>query len=254
VAAYFEVLAAAGFALEVSLLCRLLQQRMVTRYRFLFTYLLFTVLAMDLTLYPVRRLLPGIYPFLYWELEMVCLLFRFFVVWEIYRHTFPRGSLLRHIPSQGWGALCFWIVLFSLSALCWSRAYASFHSVLLALECSIGFLQAVLVLAEMLVAKLYGFPMGRNIWGMAVGFGAYVSMNILNLALLDLAPWTLRYFSGIVPASFAVMLAIWTWALWTYAPNPSPAPAPAEGSAAEMAQWTEQWSRAHSAVRKTVNP
>ena len=252
--AYAEVIQVVGFGLGVCLLWRLLGQRMVTHYRFLFAYLLFTLLGMDLTLFVVRRSVPGIYPVVYWEFEMVCLLFRFFVIWEIYRHTFPRGSLLSHIPSQGRGALCFWVVLLSLSALSWSRAYASFHSVLLALECSIGFAQAVLVLAEMLVAKLCGFPMGRNIWGMALGLGAYVSINILNLALLDLAPWTLRYISGIVPVCFMATVAIWTWALWTYAPNPSPSTAPAEDSAAELAQWTEQWSRAHSAVRKTVNP
>jgi hypothetical protein len=250
---YLDVIGASGPALEVCLLWRLCREDMRGRYRFLFAYLAFSLLAMELTLFVVRHAIPAAYALLYWHFEVVSLFFRFFVVWEIYRHTFPPGSLRRRIPLKVFGAVCFWAALFSLSALSWYQAYNYFDSRYLALECSLDFAQAVLVLAQLVVAKHYGFLMGRNVWGLAVGFGAYVSINILHFSVYDLYHSIFAYYQAAVPTSFVGMMAIWTWALWTYAPNPHTDAVPRREPSKETLWWTERWERTLSAVRKVVN-
>lgn len=251
---YVDLIGTSGPLLEVCLLWRLLREQMRGRYPYVFSYLVFCVLGMDLTLFVARHTIPSVYANLYWCLEMVSLVFRFLVVWEIYRKTFPRRSPRYRIPLKWLWVTCFWAALFCLSTLSWFRAYSSFHSRYLALECGLGFAQAVLVLGQLLVAKHYGFPMARNIWGIAVGFGAYRSVCILSFSLFELDRSLLPYYQTVVSLSFAAMLAMWTWALWIYAPNPRGSIEPAKVRAEELVWWTRRWEKTLGAVRKVVNP
>lgn len=247
---YGDVIGILSPALEVCLLWRLVRVEMRGRYPFLFAYITYCFLGMDLTLYVVRRALPNLYARLYWELEGVCLLLGFCVVLEIYRQTFARATFANQLrPGAGW-LRGFWIALFALS---WIGSYSSFRSIYLAMECSLGFAQAALVLAQLLAAKHLGLPMGRNAWGMAVGFGAYSSIDVLHFALFDMDRFLLPYIRVVVPMSFVAMLAVWTWALWNYAPNPSVAGERAGAENEDLIWWTGQWERASSEVRKVVN-
>jgi|SRR5208282_174879 len=241
-------------AFEVCLFWRLLRQELRGRYRFLFFYVVFCLLAMDLTLFVIRHTTPSIYPISYWRLELISVLLRFCVIWEIYRHTFPPRLLRERASAVRRAMFYFWISLFSLSTLSWFQAYSTFHSRYLAMECGLDFAQGVLVLGQLLVAKHYGFPMGRNIWGIAVGFGAYLSVSIMNFSLFELDRSLLLYYQTVVSLSFAAMLAMWTWALWTYAPNPRTSIETAEVRSEELDWWARRWEKTLGAVRKVVNP
>jgi len=224
------------------------------RYPFLFSYLVYSLLAMDLALFVIRHAIPGIYPVLYWLLEMLSVCLRFCVIWEIYRHTFPRGSLGGGLAPKGLSAPFFWTIFLFLGALNWIGAYGSFHSHFLALECSLSFAQALLVLSLLLFAKHFGFHMGRDIWGLAVGLGAYLSINILGFALFEIDRSMFQLYLTVTALSFAGMLAMWTWALWSYAPNPHPVGELVSEPAEETVWWERRWEKALGAVRKVVNP
>lgn len=240
--------------LEVCLLWRLLRRELRGRYWFLFFYVVFCLLAMDLTLFVVRHTTPRIYAISYWSLELISVFLRFCVIWEIYRHTYPPGFLRQRASSGGWAMSYFWIALSSLGALGYLWTYSSLLSFYPAIECSLSFVQAALVLGLLLVSTRERIRVGRNVWGIAVGFGAYVSVNVLNFALLEMSPSLFHYYRTIVPISFAGMLAIWTWGLWTYAPNPRASIEPAKARPEEILWWTRRWERTLTAVRKVVNP
>ena len=251
---YLDLIAVTSPMVEVCLLWRLLRAEMRGRYLYLFSYVLFCLLAMDLGVFAVSRLAPSVYGIVYWRLEIVSLLMRFLIVWEIYRHTFPRKSSDSRVPMNGsWKALL-WCGLLALSALTWWGAFTSFHSHDLALECALGMGQAALVIAALLLARHFGFPLGRNVWGIATGFGTYVSVNILHFALYDLDHALLPYCQAAVPISFTGMLAIWIWALWNYAPNPRRVMEAGSAEAQEVTMWTERWGRTRGEVSKVVNP
>ena len=224
------------------------------RYRFLSAYVLFSLLGMDVTLFFVRHAAANAYALTYWLLETVSLFLRFLVIWEIYRHTFRRHGEANRASSMGWGGLGLAAVLVAVSGFTWMRAYRGFHSLLLALVCTAGIVQAVLVLAALSAAKVRGLAIGRNIWGLAIGFGAYVSIDVLNFALVDLNGLLLRFIRTIAPVSYIGMLVVWTWALWNYAPGPERKPGAEWEREKVMGEWAQRWERTRGEVRKVVSP
>lgn len=124
----------------------------------------------------------------------------------------------------------------------------------LAVERSFGFAQAVLILLILIVARYYHVQMGRNVWGIAVAFGMYSSLIIANSAFLDLLHSFLPYWTVLAPLSLVAMLAIWTWAVWIYAPNPAPVVGVMDAEDVALRSWSEGWGQTLSTVRKVMNP
>ena len=117
-----------------------------------------------------------------------------------------------------------------------------------------GFAQAVMILGLLLAANYYGLEFGRNIRGIAIGFGVYVSILTANDAMIDLRHGFLPYWAAILPLSSLAMMGIWAWAAWEAAPNPPvPAAVPA-GVGAEIVAWAENLNQTMVTVRKVINP
>ena len=251
---YYDFLSALGPMLEVCLVWRLLRKEMRWRYPYLLAYVVFCLFGTELVLLVTRRILTEYsYQVIYWRLEIVGLLFRFAVVWEILRHTPLRFQMSSRRTSPRPGLAAGWAGGIAITALIWWRAYLSFHSHLLALECSLGLAQTVLVLVPLLLIRWRGLSISRNLWGLALGFGAYISTDILHFALFDISQSS-TYFRAAVPTTFGLMLAFWTWALWNYAPDPNPVPAREEAGAEDLDWWTVRWEQARTAARKVANP
>lgn len=140
----------------------------------------------------------------------------------------------------------------SLAAFWTFASYRAVPSPYYALERGLGFPQAVLTLGILLLAGYYQVQIGRNIWGMAVGFGGYVSVSTVNFALFDLYHSFLPYWQVLVPLSFNAMLAVWIWAVWDYAPNPPIVVADAAEQAMALRWWWERWKGTLSNARKVV--
>jgi hypothetical protein len=240
--------------LNVCLLWRLVRATLWRRLSLLFSYLVYSLVVMDLAQYATFRVFPHLYASLYWNCETVSLVLRFLVVWELYRETFFRESSRRHFSSQRLSMLAFAAVLVALSGFSGFAGYRNFHSLYPSLESGIGFAQATLVLTLLLGARHYGIRLGRNVWGIAVGLGAYTSIVTAQFALYHLnRSLFLPYWQVLVPLSFNAMLAMWTWALWNESPRPRVEMTFDEQRAGDLLWWSDRWEKTLTAVRKVIH-
>jgi hypothetical protein len=242
-----------GVALEICLLWRLLRKGLWRQYSCFFFYVFYVVIR-TLALFVILKLTPNLWRSLYWGSESASVALRFLVIWEAFRHTFPKGSALNRILSRGLAVVAFGLIMFSVGTLWSIEAYSKSHSVFLALERSFDFAQALMILGVLLTARYYGLQLGRNIWGIAVAFGAHVSILTANNAMIDLTMHSfLPYWQVLSPLSFVAMLGIWNWAVWVYAPNPPIAAAEMAEQDAQLNWWEEGWNRTISAARRVMH-
>jgi hypothetical protein len=203
--------------------------------------------------YAIEQLHPRFYPGFYWHSDGVDMAFRFLVVWEVFRLVFPKGTALRRALARGFGVFGLGLLILAVGMFWSFETYAKVHAIYPALERSFGFAQAVLILGVLLTARYYGVPLGRNIRGIAIAFGAWVSVSTANNAMIDLTHSFLPYWRVLWPLSSVAMFGIWVWATWVYAPNP-PLPAGEQiAQQADVAWWQENWNRTISATRKVMH-
>jgi hypothetical protein len=252
VSALTAIVLLAGIAVEIALVGCLLRKGLWRRYPAFSIYVL-CVVGRTLLLVFVQKLFPGSYTGFYWESDSVGLGLRFLVVWEVFRHTFPKGSVLQRTMSKGFGVFGMGLLILAVGSFWSFETYSKIHSVYPALERSFGFAQAVLILGVLLTARYYGVQLGRNVWGMAVAFGAWISMSTANNAMIDLAHSFLPYWRLLRPLSFVAMFAVWTWAMWVYAPNPPLAADEQLSQEPGIDWWEKNWNRTISATRKVMH-
>lgn len=242
-----------GAALEALLLWRLLRGGTWRVYPSFFVFVLYIV-AQNAALFAIFQLAPNSYALWYWRTGIVHVCLRFLVIWEVFRHTFPKPSPLRRMVSRQFTVATLALITV-LTGMLWAvQAYGKFHSVYLAMERSFGFVQAVLILAILIVARYYHLRIGRNIWGIAVAFGMYSSLSTAVSAFIDLMHSYFPYWQLLAPLSFVAMLGMWTWAVWVYAPNKTADGDEMLDPANDLRRWAEDWGRTVSTVRKVMHP
>ena len=243
-----------GVALEAVLTYRLLKGGLWRHYPFFSVYIAF-VIAQSLSGIVILRWAPNVYPTWFWHVGTVHISLRFLVIWEVFRHTFPKTSPLHRMVSRQAALLTIALISVSTGMLWAIETYSKSHSVNLAMERSFGFVQAVLILSILTLARYYHLPVGRNIWGIAVAFGMYNSLSAATSALIDImrTPF-FPYWRFLSPFSFVAMVGMWTWALWTYAPNPVAAASEIADPAGDAGRWADSWGRAVSTTRKVLHP
>jgi hypothetical protein len=252
VPAIAQVIGLLGVALEVCLVCRLISSRLLSIYPY-FSFYLFAALLRNASLPAAYAYLNAsnrqdLYSAYYWNTETVGVLLRCLVVWEVFRHTFPSGSPLRKSVSRAFGMIALVLIVFTLGALWGYHVYGQVRSMNLILDRSFGFAQSVLILSILLVGRRYGVCLGRNLWGISVGFGAWMSLSTVNYALFDLTGSFFTYWQLVRTLSFIVLLLVWNWALWrpSHSPYLADTPLPAEA----LHTWTQNWNRAFDSLRK----
>ncbi len=235
---------ALGLLLEALILWRGVRARLWRHFPFFYLYLSLAFIR-SVPLFVLGELRVPAYAMVYWLSEAVVVLLRFFIIWEVFRHTFFSAPAVRRVVGQ---SLLILVIVLAAAGVFGTKAPGSFPD----LERKSGFVQAALLMATLLLARYYALPLGRNVWGMALGLGIYVSVAIVNFASLELVESFFPYWRFIRPLSFIGMLGVWTWALWSYAPNPRPATAALELSERSLAHWAQAWSEVRAAVRKAV--
>lgn len=193
---------------------------------------------------------PGLYAAVYWHIDSIDIVLRLLVIWEVFRQTFPRKSGLNRSLSKGLGIAALALLTLACATLWGYQNYTSLRSIHLALDRSFGFVQAIMILGTLAMARYYGVTFGRNIRGIAFGFGGWASILTANSAMVDLTD-SFRHFGDYLrPLSFVLMLIVWIWALWVYEPNPPIR----ESDAVELNRWTEEWNRTISTARTMIRP
>jgi hypothetical protein len=241
-----------ALALELSAVLLLLRKDLWREYQFFFVYAIWLFAANSALLLTdlYFRQRPAVYPAVYWHIDSVDIVLRFLVVWEVFRQTFPRKSGLNRSLSKGLGMIALGLLVLACATLLGYQNYSGLRSLHMALDRSFGFVQATMILGTLVVARYYGVRFGRNVRGIALGFGTWASISTANSALVDLAHSFLRYGDYLRPVSFVFMLVVWIWALWVYEPNPPIR----ESEAVELNQWTEDWNRTISTARTIIRP
>jgi len=241
-----------GDLLEVVLLCRVWRDRLWRHYPFFCVFLVYLLsnTLIQTVLLKWYGLRSHSYATFYWATDIVGIGLWAFVAWEIFRHSFPRGSGPRAVA----GGVSLLLAAAMTGLLVLTHGNPIFPRSIWHLALNFGryasLVLAPVVLWLLVATRYYHIPLGRNIWGMAVGFGLFLSLGAVNCAayLLGHSQWALS--SLTTPTAFAMQLLVWTWALWDYAPNPKFAAASAESTASDFILWRQEWGRLLASMRK----
>jgi hypothetical protein len=215
-----------GLLMEATILVRSFLGKSFTKYSVFYLYIT-SVLTTSTALYIASIAAPSIYPRLYWPMLFITLSLGYGVIVEISRHVFAQHISLerfaRWIAVTTYGAIFLLVAVHAFLLPRWSLAANTGD-----LERYLRIAEAVVLMAIVCLAAYYDIEMGKNLKGMILGFGIYVGVSVLTLAL--------RLFVGVqfsptwkVVQSFSYLaaLSIWVVALWSYEPVVSSRP-PAE--------------------------
>lgn len=249
-----------GPILELSALALFLRNSLWRAYPRLFAYIIWLFCA-NSTILVTDLYFRAAYTTVYWYIDSIDIVLRLLVVWEVFQQIFPKSSGLNRSLSKGLGAVACGLLVLAFAIFWGYQNYpglpADFadrvRAIHLALDRSFGFVQALMILGTLLIARYYGVSCGRNIRGIALAFGGWISISTANnalVAMVDMDNSLRPVFYYLRPLSFVFMLVVWIWALWVYEPNPPIV----EGEPVELNQWTEEWNRTLSAARTIIRP
>lgn len=206
-------------ATEACILLRSINARLYGKYLAFFIYLT-AVLLIDLLRFFVLTLHPSVYAPFYWYTQFIHAGVGYAVILEIYKDTLNNSPGVARIARTFlWGVLGAIILKVTLNALSrpvWSTATTSAE-----LERDMRTVQALLLAAIIALLAYYVVPTGRNLRGIIFGYSAYIYASVVSLAFGSLPGYGLRPGWRLVqPIAYLASLLIWSYALWSYSPNP----------------------------------
>lgn len=209
----------ATISLKSLLLVHLLRLRLVTPYSYFFAYLAITWGA-AITRWIGYHYWNLSYSWVYWITELLTTLCGFLVVIEIFRHTFKPFPAIRRVV--GWFSLLLILTFLSLyvGLTLLGSIRHGWYELFFQLVRWVQFLQAGLLAALIAAAFYYALPLGRNVAGMAMGFGLFASLAVISFVSQALGYVDLAQLSDLYAITSLLALSIWVYALRAYAPNP----------------------------------
>lgn len=233
-----------GNALEAAILWRGFDARSIKKYPYFYCYIASTLSSFVLPIvYLAHR---SSYNLWYWPIQFATLVFGCGIIVEIFRHVLaPYPGAERFAKAVAFAAFGSLFVLAILYVVMHVEPASSAAAV--ALERNVRALQAIFLFAVLAIIFAYRIPIGRNILGMIVGYGAYVAISLISRAVEAYASeWLRTVWLYVQPFSFLAALAVWMVALWSYHPNPVPDP-----SIQIEADYAELLSRTRRALHAT---
>ena len=216
-----------GVFLEFLLLLQGVRGKVLSRFPFFYSYILY-VLIDTVLLFDVYHRAPRQYAFTYLVSQFVALVLGSLVLFEIYRVA------LRQYPGTARVARNLLLLVFALAfaKVLVNHSYGPFWGSAKTyeeLERNLRVVQAFAVLAIIIVFVIYNIPRGRNLKGILAGYGLFVASRIVQLSLLSLLGSSFeRIFLYVEPFAYLIVLCIWTVALWSPVAEPSHSPSSLE--------------------------
>lgn len=208
-----------AMALEVLLLVRAFQSRIIQHYKFFYCYLA-VVLARDLFLLWVYCVVPRVYSPAYWGTELVNIFLGCGLVWEVYKIAFARYPGASRVARD---ALIF-VFIFAVSRILveatgnpnWTIGRSTLET-----ELSLRIVQLVLLIGLVILFTYYEIPLGPNLQGIIYGYGFFLIVNVASLRLRDYLGSAFQHaWQTIQPACYILVLLTWCFTLWLYSPLP----------------------------------
>jgi len=210
-----------GIAVEALLLVRGFRGKLLSRYPGFYAYILFVLLqsVLRLSIYHSR---PRLYPSVYWITEWLGILAGCGVVFEIYRAglaAYPGTARL----ARNLLAFVFVITFTKAIVETWNDPHWWLMASTMDLEHALRGVQAVAIVALVVLFLFYSIPFGRNLRGILLGYGLFVGESIVWLTFVSSGGEKFReIWSYVHPASYLIVLGLWAVHTWSYAPNPVP--------------------------------
>jgi hypothetical protein len=234
----------ATMALEILLLARSIRAKLFLKYPVFYTYVLF-VLLQSLVRFSIYHWRPQWYIECYWYTEFFGVLVGCGVFFEIYSRglaPFPgTARLARNALALVFVFAAGKALVGAIRGRLWWPAQTTAE-----LERNLRAVQSVAILALVILLLAYSIPLGRNLRGIVIGYGLFVSTSLINLAALAyLGREIERQWSYSQQVFYLLVLCIWTVSLWSLSPQPafSTGPEPPAPYEATEQKTRERWNR-----------
>jgi hypothetical protein len=210
-------------ALEGLLILRAVRGRYFWKYPVFYLYLSY-VLCESLLRFYFYIFRPDLFPMVYWISQFVSVTVGYCVILEIYRQalaTYPGATRLARVCLVAIFVAVVTKVFLSTA----SRSVFLSGKAQVDLERDLRVAQAALIATIVVLVAYYAIPIGRNLMGMILGYGVFIGMTVIHLALrshLGVAFQPVWQHLGWV--SYSAALLIWCATLWSYHPSPHPSP------------------------------
>jgi hypothetical protein len=207
--------------LETLLLVLGFRGKLLARYPVFYAYILF-VLVQSVLRFSIYHSRPEIYSPVYWITEWLGVLIGCGVVFEIYRvglAAYPGTARMAR------NLLAFVFVMAITKAIVgtWNDPHWWTVATTMDLEHALRAVQALAIVALVVLFLFYSIPFGKNLRGVLLGYGLFIGESIVWLSLFSAGGEKFHEFwSYVHPASYLVVLAVWITHLRSYAPNPEP--------------------------------
>jgi hypothetical protein len=205
-----------GDALEVLLLVRAVRGRLIFRYPVFYTYILFVLIQSPVRRVPYWWYRPS-YGAVYWTTEFLGLAMGCWIVFEVYRvalAAYPgTAKMARKIL-----VFLFLLAVVKAAAALWSDPHLLVQSTPLQVERALRTVQAITIVALVVVFAYYSIPFGKNLRGILLGYGLFIGERVICLAFIPSQGhhfWFYAYF-----ACYVLALSLWLGHLWSYQPIP----------------------------------
>jgi hypothetical protein len=203
------------------LLLRSIRTKTLAKYPYFYGYI-FCVSGVSLVLFIGRAFSPGFYFAWYWPTQFATLLAGCGVILEILRQSlaaYPGAQRFGQVAS----CVVFAVTLFYVEWHAASKSDWSPTAVTVELELDLRVIEVLVLATVLAIVFYYRIELAKNVTGMILGFGAYVGISLTTLALRSFAGPQFNAAWGLLQsASFVFATVVWTFALWTYSPNPVP--------------------------------
>ena len=203
-----------SITLEVVLLTRGLQTRLVYRYPVFYSYVAFVFLQ-DIVRLATHQWKFDLYKPVYWVTEFMGLTIGSLIVFEIYKismASYPGAARMAR------NALTAVFVIALVKGLLDASAGWQPVSAAPELERVLRAVQAAAILALIALFSLYSIPFGRNLRGILLGYGLFVGERVVCLTFVSLQTHNFWFYA--YSASYIAALSLWISYLWSYQPNP----------------------------------
>jgi hypothetical protein len=209
-----------GVALEIIIVARGVQQGLLRRYPAFYSYIGF-VLASDLLVYVVRSH-KHVYLYFYWVTEFSGLVLGCLVLLEFFRSAlaaYPGTARM----ARALLSLLFVIAMIKTVVKTMNVPQWWFYATPAQVEGLLRVCQLLAILSLMALLFFYSIPLGRNLRGIILGYGLFISWSVVCLALVAAGVAKANSFwSYTYPFSYLISVVVWTVHLWSYQPNPVP--------------------------------
>jgi hypothetical protein len=228
-----------GVTIEILLLVRGQQTRLLSRYPAFYFYMFFVLSQSFLRLY-VYHWKFSLYAYTYWSTEFIGILVGCGVVFEIFRVG------LRAYTGASRMARTSLLLLFLVALVVAAASTASdprwwAEAAITELQRAMRLVQAFSLFVLVLLCLHYSIPFGRNLRGILFGYGLFVAGSVIWLTFAYTGSGRFRNFwFYLYPLSYDISLFVWIGHLWGYRPNPQ---------TKESAQFERQYERIAAATK-----